>query len=60
MGDLKLFALSSLPLGTVQRSFDALLIACALGLLAALVARKRVIPFAPALLLGTLCTLASG
>ena len=52
MGDIKLFALLVLPLGNLSRSMTALTCAATIALIYALVARKRVIPFGPALLLG--------
>jgi prepilin signal peptidase PulO-like enzyme (type II secretory pathway) len=60
MGDVKLFALSSLHFGTVERCFDALLLASILGLFSATIARRRVIPFAPALLSGALLVILIG
>ncbi len=52
MGDIKLFALLGLPLGNLSRSMTALTSAAIIALIYAGVARKRVIPFGPALLLG--------
>lgn len=60
MGDVKLYALSSLHFGTVERCFDALLLASILGLFSATIARRRVIPFAPALLSGALLVILIG
>ena len=60
MGDVKLFALSSLLCGTVERAFATLLLASILGLIGATIARRRVIPFAPALFSGALLVLFSG
>lgn len=54
MGDIKLFALLALLLGGLSRSMEALTYAAIIALIYAVVARKRSIPFGPALLLGTL------
>ena len=51
MGDIKLFALSSLILGSALQCFDALLLASGLALLGVLITRRRVIPFGPPLVM---------
>jgi Flp pilus assembly protein protease CpaA len=51
MGDIKLFALSSLILDTALQCFDALLLASGLALLEVLITRRRVIPFGPPLVM---------
>ena len=59
MGDVKLFALSSLLLGTLARSLTALLLAALFGLIYAGISRERVIPFGPAILSGAVLVLMS-
>jgi Flp pilus assembly protein protease CpaA len=60
MGDIKLFALLVLPLGNLSRSMTALTSAAIIALIYAIVARKSVIPFGPALLLATVSVILSG
>ena len=54
MGDVKLFSLLGLILGSLSKVLTALTCASLLGLVWLLVERKRVIPFAPALIGGAL------
>jgi len=60
MGDIKLFAVLVLPLGNLSRSITALTCATIVALIYAVVARKRVIPFGPALLIGTISVILLG
>jgi len=60
MGDIKLFALLALSLGSLSRSMTALTYAAIIALIYAVVARKSVIPFGPALLIGAVSVILGG
>ena len=60
MGDIKLFAVLVLPLGNLNRSMTALTCSTIAALICAIVTRKRVIPFGPALLIGAVSVIFLG
>jgi Flp pilus assembly protein protease CpaA len=56
MGDVKLIAILAVGMGDIEKLVSSLLIASFVGLIWFLVARTKVIPFAPALIAGSLLT----
>lgn len=52
MGDVKLIIALGLCMGNFQRSLSAIFVSLIIGLIWMLISRKRIIPFAPALLVG--------
>ena len=57
MGDIKLFSLIALLTHSIQLLVSALLLACISAGLWAVISRKKTLPFAPSLLLGSLLAL---